>query len=133
MSAPRGLDRTGPLVGRREHTRRCPIVSPLTELRPGTSTHRPGAVTRVAAAPAAWCPALSPMTHLGRLTSPVLFVHGNRDTDVPVVESVQAHQALQARGARSELLLLPGEGHPIVVENQVELGRRVTAWFHRWL
>ena len=58
--------------------------------------------------------ALSPMTTLERLTSPVLLVHGDRDTNVPVAESVQAHQALQARGAPSDLLLLPGEGHTIV-------------------
>ncbi|TQN37631.1 dipeptidyl aminopeptidase/acylaminoacyl peptidase [Blastococcus colisei] len=78
--------------------------------------------------------ALSPITDLERLTSPVLFVHGDRDTNVPVAESVQAHQALQALGAPSDLLLLPGEGHTIVGRNHlVELGERVAAWFDRWL
>ena len=42
--------------------------------------------------------ALSPMTDLARLTSPVLLAHGDRDTNVPVAESVQAHQELQALG-----------------------------------
>ncbi|MCW2740127.1 MAG: Peptidase prolyl oligopeptidase active site domain protein [Blastococcus sp.] len=78
--------------------------------------------------------ALSPMTVLDRLTSPILFAHGDRDTNVPVAESVQAHQALQALGAPSELLLLPGEGHTIVGrEHLVELSERVVAWFDRWL
>jgi dipeptidyl aminopeptidase/acylaminoacyl peptidase len=78
--------------------------------------------------------ALSPMTALDRLTAPVLLAHGDRDTNVPVAESVQAHQALQARGAVSELLLLPGEGHTIVGrEHLVELSTRVAAWFDRWL
>jgi dipeptidyl aminopeptidase/acylaminoacyl peptidase len=78
--------------------------------------------------------ALSPMTDLERLTSPVLFVHGDRDTNVPVAESVQAHQALQDLGAPSELLLLPGEGHTIVGRDHlVELSERVAAWFDRWL
>ena len=78
--------------------------------------------------------ALSPMTDLERLSSPVLFVHGDRDTNVPVAESVQAHQALQALGAPSDLLLLPGEGHTIVGRDHlVELGVRVAAWFDRWL
>jgi dipeptidyl aminopeptidase/acylaminoacyl peptidase len=77
---------------------------------------------------------LSPMTDLARLTSPVLLVHGDRDTNVPVAESVQAHQALQAMGAPSELLLLPGEGHTIVGRDHlVELSGRVAAWFDRWL
>ena len=78
--------------------------------------------------------ALSPMTDLGRLTSPVLLAHGDRDTNVPVAESVQAHQELQARGAPSELLLLPGEGHTVVGRDHlVELSGRVAAWFDRWL
>jgi dipeptidyl aminopeptidase/acylaminoacyl peptidase len=77
---------------------------------------------------------LSPMTDLARLTSPVLLVHGDRDTNVPVAESVQAHQALQAMGAPSDLLLLPGEGHTIVGRDHlVELSGRVAAWFDRWL
>lgn len=78
--------------------------------------------------------ALSPMTALDRVTAPVLLCHGDRDTNVPVAESVQAHQELQARGARSELLLLPGEGHTIVGrEHVVEMAGRITAWFDRWL
>jgi dipeptidyl aminopeptidase/acylaminoacyl peptidase len=78
--------------------------------------------------------AISPMTYLDRLTSPVLLCHGDRDTNVPVGESVQAHQELQARGGPSELLLLPGEGHTIVGRDHlVELSERVAAWFDRWL
>ncbi|WP_448625531.1 prolyl oligopeptidase family serine peptidase [Geodermatophilus sp. URMC 64] len=78
--------------------------------------------------------AISPMTHLDRLTSPVLLCHGDRDTNVPVAESVQAHQALLARGGPSELLLLRGEGHTIVGRDHlVELSDRVAAWFDRHL
>jgi dipeptidyl aminopeptidase/acylaminoacyl peptidase len=78
--------------------------------------------------------ALSPMTVLERVTSPVLFAHGDRDTNVPVAESVQAHQALQALGSPSDLLLLPGEGHTIVGgEHLVELSTAVVTWFDRWL
>jgi dipeptidyl aminopeptidase/acylaminoacyl peptidase len=77
---------------------------------------------------------LSPMTDLHRLTSPVLLAHGDRDTNVPVAESVQAHQELQALGAPSALLLLPGEGHTVVGRDHlVELSERVAAWFDRWL
>jgi dipeptidyl aminopeptidase/acylaminoacyl peptidase len=78
--------------------------------------------------------AFSPMTHLERLTSPVLFAHGDRDTNVPVAESVQAYQALQAMGTTSDLLLMPGEGHTIVGRDHlVEFSGRLAAWFDRWL
>ena len=78
--------------------------------------------------------AISPMTTLDRVTAPLLLAHGDRDTNVPVAESVQAHAALAARGAPCELLLLPGEGHTVVGRDHlVELSGRVTAWFDRWL
>ncbi|WP_104525955.1 S9 family peptidase [Blastococcus atacamensis] len=78
--------------------------------------------------------ALSPMTTLDRLTAPVLLAHGDRDTNVPVAESVQAHQALQAAGACSDLLLFPGEGHAVVGRDAlVDLGQRLAAWFDHWL
>jgi dipeptidyl aminopeptidase/acylaminoacyl peptidase len=78
--------------------------------------------------------ALSPLPSFERITAPVLLAHGDRDTNVPVAESVQAHEALQALGKVSDLLLLPGEGHTIVSrEHVVGLSDRVTAWFDRWL
>ncbi len=78
--------------------------------------------------------AISPMTTLDRVTAPLLLAHGDRDTNVPVAESMQAHAALAARGAPCELLLLPGEGHTVVGRDHlVELSGRVTAWFDRWL
>ncbi|MGY1842366.1 S9 family peptidase [Modestobacter sp. SYSU DS0875] len=78
--------------------------------------------------------AISPMTMLDRLRAPVLLTHGDRDTNVPVLESVQAHQALAARDAPAELLLFRGEGHTIVGrENVLHLSERVTEWFDRWL
>ncbi|GAB4082578.1 S9 family peptidase [Modestobacter muralis] len=77
---------------------------------------------------------LSPMTALHRLTAPVLLAHGDRDTNVPVLESVQAHQELTALGAPAELLLLRGEGHTVVGRgNQLALSERVAEWFDRWL
>jgi dipeptidyl aminopeptidase/acylaminoacyl peptidase len=78
--------------------------------------------------------AISPMTMLDRLTAPVLLTHGDRDTNVPVLESIQAHQELAALGAPAELLLLKGEGHTIVGrENLLQLSERVAEWFDRWL
>jgi dipeptidyl aminopeptidase/acylaminoacyl peptidase len=68
------------------------------------------------------------------VTAPVLLVHGDRDTNVPVGESVQAAAALAARRHPHELLLLPGEGHTVVGhENVTELSDRVVGWFDRWL
>ncbi|SCX38978.1 Dipeptidyl aminopeptidase/acylaminoacyl peptidase [Klenkia marina] len=77
---------------------------------------------------------ISPMTSFARLRSPVLLAHGDRDTNVPAAESVQAHQALTALGGPAELLLLPGEGHTVVGrENVVAVTEATVGWFDRWL
>lgn len=78
--------------------------------------------------------ALSPLTHLSQVRSPTLLVHGDRDTNVPVNESIRAHAALHASGVPTELVLLPGEGHTIVgASRRVELALAVCSWFVRWL
>ena len=77
---------------------------------------------------------LSPLTHLHRVRSPTLLVHGDQDTNVPVGESVRAHVALKTAGVPTELLLLPGEGHTVVgAPHRAELALAICSWFVRWL
>jgi len=77
---------------------------------------------------------LSPLTHLSQVRSPTLMLHGERDTNVPVGESIRADVALRSAGVPTELLLLPGEGHTIVgAGHRAELALAVCTWFERWL
>jgi dipeptidyl aminopeptidase/acylaminoacyl peptidase len=57
---------------------------------------------------------LSPITHVDRLTAPVLVVHGGRDTNVPLCEAEQVVAALRARDVPHRFLLFPDEGHDFV-------------------
>ena len=76
---------------------------------------------------------LSPLPRFDRETAPILLVHGEQDTNVPVGESIRAHRALQAVGARSELLLLPGEGHTIVGHHgRISSTQAIVEWHTRW-
>jgi dipeptidyl aminopeptidase/acylaminoacyl peptidase len=78
--------------------------------------------------------ALSPLTHLHQVRSPTLLIHGDRDTNVPVGESIRAHVALKSAGVPTELLLLAGEGHTIVgAPRRAELALAICNWFVRWL
>ena len=77
---------------------------------------------------------LSPLHHFDRVRAPTLLVHGEQDTNVPVGESIRAHRALQAAGARRpRLLLLPGEGHTIVGhDGRISSTQAIVEWHARW-
>jgi len=72
---------------------------------------------------------LSPIHQLERLVAPLLVVHGEHDTNVPLVEAEQVVQALRERGAAPGLLLFPDEGHEIHgTANRVTFVREVVHW-----
>jgi dipeptidyl aminopeptidase/acylaminoacyl peptidase len=56
---------------------------------------------------------LSPITHIDRLRAPLLIVHGENDSNVPVIEAEQVAQALTRRGVPHRYLLFPDEGHEL--------------------
>jgi dipeptidyl aminopeptidase/acylaminoacyl peptidase len=57
---------------------------------------------------------LSPINHIDRLRAPLLIVHGENDSNVPVIEAEQVAAALAARGVPHRYLLFPGEGHELL-------------------
>ncbi|MDQ6783865.1 MAG: prolyl oligopeptidase family serine peptidase, partial [Actinomycetota bacterium] len=54
---------------------------------------------------------LSPLRHVARITAPLLVVHGEHDTNVPLPEASQVVAAMRAAGRSVEYLELEGEGH----------------------
>jgi dipeptidyl aminopeptidase/acylaminoacyl peptidase len=54
---------------------------------------------------------LSPLRYVEEIQAPVLVIHGERDTNVPVAEALQIVTALQTMGRPVEYLELEGEGH----------------------
>jgi dipeptidyl aminopeptidase/acylaminoacyl peptidase len=57
---------------------------------------------------------LSPIHRIDRLRAPLMVVHGENDSNVPVIEAEQVVAALAARGAPHRYLLFPGEGHELL-------------------
>jgi dipeptidyl aminopeptidase/acylaminoacyl peptidase len=57
---------------------------------------------------------LSPMTRIEELRAPLLVVHGENDSNVPVIEATQVVEALRARGVPCKYLLFPDEGHELL-------------------
>ncbi|OJF13078.1 peptidase [Couchioplanes caeruleus subsp. caeruleus] len=77
---------------------------------------------------------LSPITRIGRLRAPLLVVHGENDSNVPVVEAEQVVAALAARGVEHRYLLFPGEGHELLHRSsRAEYLRETVGWLTRHL
>jgi dipeptidyl aminopeptidase/acylaminoacyl peptidase len=54
---------------------------------------------------------LSPLARADRIEAPLLVVHGEHDTNVPLGEAHRIVAALRALDRPVEYLELPGEGH----------------------
>ncbi|MFG1709652.1 alpha/beta hydrolase family protein [Nonomuraea sp. M3C6] len=77
---------------------------------------------------------VSPIAFASKVRTPVLILHGEDDTNVPVGQATFFHRALRWFGIEHEFVVYPREGHSIQERNhQLDLLRRTRAWFERWL
>ena len=77
---------------------------------------------------------LSPIHRIDRARAPTLVLHGENDTNVPVIEAEQVVEALRTRDVPVEYLLFQGEGHGFAKrENRVEATVAIVRWFVRHL
>jgi dipeptidyl aminopeptidase/acylaminoacyl peptidase len=76
--------------------------------------------------------AVSPLHRADQVTTPVLFIHGANDTNVPPGEFVQMKAALDARGVPTEALVLDDEGHVFVkAVNRRRIAGAMVEWLRR--
>ncbi|NBH08679.1 prolyl oligopeptidase family serine peptidase [Amycolatopsis sp. SID8362] len=74
----------------------------------------------------------SPITHAHRIRTPVLILHGEADTNVPLSQAELLHDALRDR--EHEFVVYPGENHSIRGrDHQIDVLHRTREWFSRWL
>jgi dienelactone hydrolase len=55
--------------------------------------------------------AVSPISYASAITTPVLILHGERDTNVPLSQAVYLQRALSHYGVPHQLAVYPGGGH----------------------
>jgi len=53
----------------------------------------------------------SPLYHAQYITAPLLLVHGDEDTVVPIEQSKEIQRKINERGGEVDLIVLEGEGH----------------------
>ncbi|HXV60149.1 MAG TPA: S9 family peptidase [Vicinamibacteria bacterium] len=75
-----------------------------------------------------------PFYHADRIRTPTLFLCGEKDFNVPLLNSEQMYQALKSLGVETQLVIYPGQFHgltkPSYLRDRLE---RYVAWFDRFL
>lgn len=76
----------------------------------------------------------SPISNASRIRTPVLILHGEQDTNVPLGQALHFHRALRHFGVEHEFVVYPREGHGLQERaHQLDALRRIRAWCDRWL
>jgi dipeptidyl aminopeptidase/acylaminoacyl peptidase len=76
----------------------------------------------------------SPLAFVKNVKTPTLFIHGERDNDVPISEAEQMYTALRRRGVDAEFVRYPREGHGLREPmHRVDQLERSLSWFDKYL
>lgn len=76
----------------------------------------------------------SPLYNADKIHTPLLFVHGTADNNVPVGESIQLYTTLKLLGRPTAMVLVDGQDHHIIdYEKRLKWQNTIFAWFAKWL
>jgi dipeptidyl aminopeptidase/acylaminoacyl peptidase len=82
----------------------------------------------------AWLKVSYPFLHADRIVTPTLFLCGENDFNVPLLNSEQMYQALRSLGRQTQLIIYPGEYHEIRKPSyQRDRLQRYLDWYGRYL
>jgi dipeptidyl aminopeptidase/acylaminoacyl peptidase len=80
--------------------------------------------------PEAWIKISDPFLHADRIKTPTLFLGGDKDFNVPLLNSEQMYQALRSQGVETRLIIYPGQFHgltrPSFLKDRMD---RYIGWF----
>jgi len=81
-----------------------------------------------------WIALSYPFFHADKIKTPVLFMSGLKDFNVPTIGSEQMYQALRSQGIPTELILYPNSFHGITKPSyQVDRLQRYVEWYDKYL
>lgn len=76
----------------------------------------------------------SPLFSADKINTPILFLHGAADTNVPVGESIQMFTALKLLGKPTAFVQVEGENHHILhYDKRILWNQSIYSWFYKWL
>ena len=84
--------------------------------------------------PDTWMKLSYPFLHADRIVTPTLFLAGDKDFNVPLLNSEQMFQALRSQGVDTQLIVYPGQYHrltrPSFVRDRLQ---RYLDWYAKYL
>jgi len=81
-----------------------------------------------------WISLSYPFFHADRIKTPVLFMSGLKDFNVPTVGSEQMYMALKSQNIPTQLILYPDQTHGISTPSyQTDILKRYIIWFDKYL
>lgn len=84
--------------------------------------------------PAAWQRISYPFFQAERIKTPTLFLCGDADFNVPLLNSEQMYQALRTLGVPAELVIYPGQFHRLTKPSYLlDRYQRYLDWYAKWL
>ncbi len=76
----------------------------------------------------------SPLFSADKVNTPILFLHGAADTNVPISESIGMFTALKLLGKPTAFVQVEGENHHILdYDKRLRWNNTTFAWFAKWL
>lgn len=76
----------------------------------------------------------SPLYNAEKVNTPILFLHGDSDVNVPVGESIQMFTALKLLGKETEMVLVRDQDHHILdYDKRIIWQNTIFAWFAKYL
>jgi len=77
---------------------------------------------------------LSPFNNVAKITTPTLWIGGNQDWNVPILNSEQMYQAMKRLGGTTQLVVYPGEYHEISRPSfQKDCFERYVFWYNKYV
>jgi dipeptidyl aminopeptidase/acylaminoacyl peptidase len=75
-----------------------------------------------------------PFLHADRIVTPTLFLCGDKDFNVPLLNSEQMYQAMRSLGRETQLVIYPGQFHGLTKPSYLtDRLRRYVDWYDRHL
>ncbi len=81
-----------------------------------------------------WMRISFPFLHADKIKTPTLFLCGEKDFNVPLLNSEQMYQALRSLRVPTELVIYPGQFHGVKKPSYVlDRYQRYLAWYAKWI